>query len=368
ERVSVRRNSRIENTQSVIFSLKYPIFALLISVLVLTGLSFFVKDIVLGSTVERDILPKSMQSAQAYEALRQRFPDYVGTNFWVVMSAPELTELEEQGSIQPFFDDVLKFEQVSGPFSTEFSDDGTVARYEFIAKGNGNAPNNQYLIKHIRETVIPSTLTNLGIDAHLSGNLPFVSDEALRYSKRTPLVLFSILAASFAFLLIAFRSIAIPLKAIALNLLSTGAAFGMLVIIFQSGAIEAWNYGVVESFVPALLFSILFGLSMDYHVFLLSRIQEEVIDGASTKQAVIRGIKSTWRTITSAALIMAAVFTIIATLELPVMKQLGLGLAIAILIDATVIRSVLLPASMILLGKWNWYLPRWLGWLPRMKI
>ena len=224
------------------------------------------------------------------------------------------------------------------------------------------------VIEDIRKDLAPRLLENSGITVGVSGNLPFVVDEKARYTERTPWVLGAVVLVSAIFLLIAFRSIAVAIKAMLLNLLSTGASFGLMVLLFQHQIVDAWQYGVIESFVPALLFSILFGLSMDYHVFLLSRIQEEAMHGGSTADAVQRGISATSRTITSAALIMAGVFAIIATLELPVMKQLGVGLAIAVVLDATIIRSLLLPASMVLLGKWNWYLPSWLQWLPRVRV
>jgi hypothetical protein len=173
-------------------------------------------------------------------------------------------------------------------------------------------------------------------------------------------------------MLVAFRSPVIAAKAIVLNLLSVGAAYGMLVLVFQHG----WGSGLlgfsstagVSPVVPLLLFVILFGLSMDYHVFLLSRIREAVQRGMSTDEAVSHGIKSTAGVVTSAAIVMVGVFAVFATLSMLMFKQFGVGLATAILIDATIVRGVLLPASMKLLGEWNWYLPRWLSWLPRFDL
>jgi putative drug exporter of the RND superfamily len=163
------------------------------------------------------------------------------------------------------------------------------------------------------------------------------------------------------------HALMVPLKAVLLNLLSTTSAFGVLVLFFQGFNRSGFKYDVIESFVPPLLFSILFGLSMDYHIFLLSRMTEEFRKSGDMSQAVTAGIQGTFRTITSAALIMIVVFGVIATLKLPIMKQLGVGLAVAIFIDATIIRCALLPASLILLGRWNWYLPRWLKWLPHLS-
>jgi uncharacterized membrane protein YdfJ with MMPL/SSD domain len=163
----------------------------------------------------------------------------------------------------------------------------------------------------------------------------------------------------------------IAVKAILLNLLSVAAAYGVLVLVFQhgigKGLLGVSSAAGIDAVVPLLLFVILFGLSMDYHVFILSRIKETFDRGASMDDAVARGIKSTAGVVTSAAIVMVAVFAIFGTLSWPFFKQFGVGLAAAILIDATIVRAVLLPASMKLLGGWNWYLPRWLEWLPRLE-
>jgi RND superfamily putative drug exporter len=163
----------------------------------------------------------------------------------------------------------------------------------------------------------------------------------------------------------------IPLKAIVLNLLSVGAAYGILIMVFQWGHLEGVlgfrSNGAITSWLPLFLFVILFGLSMDYHVFILSRVKELVDRGMPTEEAVERGIETTAGTVTSAAIVMVAVFAIFAGLRELDIKQMGFGLAVAVLIDATVIRAVLLPATMKVLGEWNWYLPRWLEWLPSLS-
>jgi RND superfamily putative drug exporter len=187
---------------------------------------------------------------------------------------------------------------------------------------------------------------------------------------RMPWVIAFVLALAFVLLLMTFRSVVIPLTAIVLNLLSVGAAYGLLVLIFQ----HTWAQGIlgftsnfaITSWLPMFLFVVLFGLSMDYHVFILSRIKELRDTGLPTEEAVSRGIRRTAGTVTSAAIIMVAVFAIFGTLQLIMMKQLGVGLALAVLIDATIIRGVLLPATMKLLGEWNWYMPTWLEWVPSL--
>jgi RND superfamily putative drug exporter len=179
-----------------------------------------------------------------------------------------------------------------------------------------------------------------------------------------------VFALAFLLLLVTFRSIVIPIKAIILNLLSIGAAYGILVLIFQDGHGESLldfsSNGGVTSWLPLFLFVILFGLSMDYHVFILSRVREGYLSGMSTAEAVRHGISVTAGTVTSAAVVMVVVFLVFATLSFIDFKEMGIGLAVAVLIDATVVRGVLLPASMSILGDWNWYLPRWLEWLPRV--
>jgi putative drug exporter of the RND superfamily len=180
-----------------------------------------------------------------------------------------------------------------------------------------------------------------------------------------------VLLFAFVLMLIAFRSIVVAAKAIVLNLLSVAAAYGILVLVFQHG-VGAGLLGVrgssgIDPVVPLLLFVILFGLSMDYHVFILSRIRETFDRGATMDEAVSHGIKSTASVVTSAAIVMVAVFSVFAALSWLFFKQFGVGLAAAILIDATIVRAVLLPASMKLLGEWNWYLPRWLEWLPHLE-
>jgi RND superfamily putative drug exporter len=180
-----------------------------------------------------------------------------------------------------------------------------------------------------------------------------------------------VLLFAFALMLVSFRSLVIAAKTVILNLLSVGAAYGILVLVFQHG----WGKGIlgfeftggIDPFLPILLFVILFGLSMDYHVFILSRIREGYDAGMGTEQAVSHGIKTTAGVVTSAAIVMVGVFAIFGSLQAMIFKQFGVGLASAILIDATIVRAILLPASMKLLGDWNWYLPKWLEWLPHFE-
>jgi RND superfamily putative drug exporter len=186
-----------------------------------------------------------------------------------------------------------------------------------------------------------------------------------------PLVFGFVLALAFLLMLVTFRSLVVPIKAIVLNLLSVGAAYGAMVLVFQDGhgekALDFQSVGGISSWIPLFLFVILFGLSMDYHVFILSRVREAVDRGVPTGDAVAHGIKSTAGVVTSAAFVMVAVFASFMLQMEPDMKQIGFGLAFAIFIDATVVRAVLLPATMKLLGERNWWLPKRLSWLPKLE-
>src|SRR5262249_55539238 len=225
----------------------------------------------------------------------------------------------------------------------------------------------------LRHDVIPPVLATLpaGTQAAVTGDTAGSYDFNQTMKHRVWYVFAFVLGLAFLLLLLTFRSIVIPLKAIVLNLLSVGAAYGVLVWIFQEGHLQGLlgfhSNGGVVTWLPLFLFTVLFGLSMDYHVFILSRVKELVDHGVPTDEAVARGIRTTASTVTSAAAVMVAVFAIFATLQTLDIKQMGVGLAVAVLLDATLIRGVLLPAAMKLLGDWDWFLPRRLRGLPRLR-
>jgi RND superfamily putative drug exporter len=227
-------------------------------------------------------------------------------------------------------------------------------------------------LEKLRDDVIPATAGKVpNVRTDVTGAAAQNKDFNDLMKSRAPLVFAFVLSMAFLLLLVTFRSIVIPLKAIVLNLLSVGAAYGVLVLVFQHHWAESLlgfkSTGGITSWLPLFLFVILFGLSMDYHVFILSRIREAFDRGEKTEDAVRHGIKSTAGVVTSAAIVMVAVFAVFATLGALEFKQMGIGLAAAILIDATIVRAVLLPATMKLLGDWNWYLPKRLSWLPRIS-
>ena len=241
---------------------------------------------------------------------------------------------------------------------------------------NLTIPNDQTnwdAVNKLRRDIIPATFGKLpDVQAYVTGDAAVILDTNKLYSDAIPYVFGFVLVMSFLLLLLAFHSIIIPLTAIILNLLSTGAAYGAMVLVFQDGYLsEQIGFkvtGIIESFVPIFVFAVLFGLSMDYHLFILTRIKELKDGGLSSVEAVTRGISGTSGTITSAAAIMVVVFLVFVAIPLMIIRQVGFGLAVAVFVDAAIIRSILLPAIMRLLGDWSWYIPGWLNWIPRLTI
>jgi uncharacterized membrane protein YdfJ with MMPL/SSD domain len=314
--------------------------------------------------------PDSLDGVQAVNLLNEKWPSGSDLDLSVVVTRAD--EAPTKAAIDRMTTAVLAIQGLSGPPTTTISADGHVAFVSYIMAGGSNDIRNQDIIREVRSTVVPAAFAGLtGVRALVTGDAAYTLDIVNFYARGMPLVMAFVLTLSFALLLVAFRSIVIPIKAILLNLLSTGAAFGLLVLVFQDGWLHeqlGFKPGPVESFIPVFIFTILFGLSMDYHVFILTRIKEARDHGLSSNEAVARGISITSGTVTSAAAIMVVVFSVFVTLELTIIKQLGFGLAVAVFLDATIVRSVLLPASMRLLGEWNWWLPSWLGWLPHVTI
>jgi putative drug exporter of the RND superfamily len=235
--------------------------------------------------------------------------------------------------------------------------------------GNGGDAASTAALVTLRDQVLPATLGRVGgISYAVAGDTASSYDDNAAMHSSTPLVIGFVVLLAFGLLLVAFRSVTIPLISIALNLLSVAAAYGLITLIFQDGRLQGLigytSFGAIIAWIPLFMFVLLFGLSMDYHVFILSRIRELRSHGATTRDAIVGGISSSAGVVTSAAVIMVAVFSILATLPIVDTKTLGVGLAAAVLIDATVVRGILLPAAMSLLGERCWYLPRCLSWLP----
>jgi RND superfamily putative drug exporter len=324
----------------------------------------------LGST-DITAFPESIDGVQAIEQLREHWPQ--GSTLTLDVFVTRADQTAQQAAISQLQAKALQIPGLSPAGDPTLSGDGTVADVAFVMGGTLNDPANHAIVREMRTTVVPAVFGGLpDVRVYVSGEAARALDATKIYADALPLVFAFVLGLSFILLLVAFRSLVIPIKAILLNLLSTGAAYGVLVLIFQEGwfkdVLHVRVTDVIEAWVPIFIFAILFGLSMDYHVFILTRIKEMVDRGMGSNAAVAHGISATSGTVTSAAAIMVVVFGIFATLRLVIIRELGLGLAVAVLVDATIIRSVLLPASMRLLGEWNWYLPRALGWLPRVTL
>jgi RND superfamily putative drug exporter len=316
-------------------------------------------------------LPKSLPIVRTYESIQRAFPG-AQTPAEVVVAADDVTAPHVQQAIASLKRQALASGQMFEPISTEINPSHTVETVSIALQGNGDNGRSVAALHTLRDRVIPSTVGSVpGVEAAVTGETAGTHDFNQQMKSHAPLVFAFVLALCFLLLLVTFRSIVIPIKAVLLNLLSVSAAYGLLVLVFQhrwaEGLLGFHSNGAITSWLPLFMFVILFGLSMDYHVFILSRIKELVDGGMPTEEAVAAGIKRTAGTVTSAAVVMVAVFAIFVTLRTLDIKQMGFGLAAAILIDATVVRGVLLPATMKLLGDWNWYLPRWLEWLPRLE-
>jgi RND superfamily putative drug exporter len=318
-------------------------------------------------------LPRHLPIVKTYLAIQQEFPGSPAPAHVVVRGA-DVTTPQFRSAFASLERRALATGQVQQPIAVAVNPSHTVARIDMPLIGNGVDSTSYHALNVLRHDVIPPVLATLPPDTQeaVTGDTAGSYDFNQTMKHRFPFVFAFVLGLTFLLLLLTFRSIVIPLKAILLNLLSVGSAYGILVWIFQDGHLQGLlgfhSNGGVVSWLPLFLFTVLFGLSMDYHVFILSRVKELVDQGVPTDEAVERGIRTTASTVTSAALVMVAVFAIFATLSTLDIKQMGVGLAVAVLLDATLIRGVLLPAAMKLLGDWNWYLPRWLEWLPRLNV
>jgi uncharacterized membrane protein YdfJ with MMPL/SSD domain len=324
------------------------------------------------ATPAPETLPRSIPAVETYVRMQEAFP---GTALPanVVVQAPDVSAPAAQAAIKELEERALASGRMFEPITVEVNDDGTVANITVPMAGDGEDEESRAALATLRDDIVPATVGALpDAEAGVTGLTANWVDSTDAIKSKIPLVFAFVLLFAFIVMLVAFRSLVIAAKAIVLNLLSVAAAYGVLVLVFQHGIGKDFlGFSSTEGIspeVPLLLFVILFGLSMDYHVFILSRIREAAGRGAGTDEAVAYGIRSTAGVVTSAAIVMVFVFAIFATLSLLFFKQFGVGLSVAVLLDATIVRAVLLPASMKLLGDWNWYLPSWLQWLPRFDL
>ena len=314
---------------------------------------------------------ESLPVMKTYDRIQAAFPGSA-VPAQIVVEADDVTTPEVQKSLQELHDRAIATGKLSEPSGLDVSPDKTVAVMSLAVDGNGTDGASNRSVEVLRDEVVPATVGKLdGADVAVTGLTAGSKDFLDTMKSHLPIVFGFVLALAFILLLVTFRSIVIPIKAIVLNLLSVGSAYGVLTLVFQDGhgekALGFSSVGGITPWLPLFLFVVLFGLSMDYHVFVLSRVREAVDRGMSTESAVAHGIKSTAGVITSAAAVMVVTFGAFATGSDQSMKQLGVGLAVAILIDATIVRAVLLPAAMKLLGDRNWYLPKRLDWLPKLS-
>jgi uncharacterized membrane protein YdfJ with MMPL/SSD domain len=315
-------------------------------------------------------LPQNIPIIVTYDKVKAQFPTQ-GVVATVVVEADRVRSGPVAAGITALRAKVKASKAFLPGTEVIYGKDGTVAQINVPTPGSGNDAPSTHALSVLRDDIIPVTVGRVaGASVNVSGDAASSEDFASQLKSRLPLIFAFVFGLAFLLMLLTFRSIVIPIKAILLNLLSIGAAYGVLVLVFQQGHGESLlgftSIGGVTNWLPLFLFVVLFGLSMDYHVFILSRVRELYDRGMSTDEAIKQGISTTAGTVTSAAAVMIGVFAVFVTLTFLDFKEMGFGLAVAVLIDATIIRGVLLPASMKLLGDWNWYLPRWLEWLPRV--
>jgi RND superfamily putative drug exporter len=329
-------------------------------------------------------LSDDVEAKQALLALEENFTLGLTSPAMVVVDAGEgrnifapeiqshvtqLTALVEAETASPGDRDAY----FGAPITSQINDAGDTQVVEIPLNADLGEDKGIDAVQHLRDDLVPGAFGDSPARVLVTGETAVNVDFRDDIIRRTPIVLAFVLTLVFIVMLLVFRSLIIAAKAIVLNLLSVGAAYGILVLVFQEGwllegLLGFESTGIIESWLPLFLFSIIFGLSMDYHMFIMGRIKEAHEHGLSNDEAISVGVRATAATITNAAAIMVAVALIFAFTRNIGLKQFGFGLAVAVLIDATVIRSILLPASMKLLGERNWYLPRWLRWLPQIRM
>lgn len=349
--------------------MRWPIASLLLAAGILLLAAMPALDLRIGASGIGSMPPK-LEVRQAYEVLRDKFD--------LGLLSPAMLVIETDPT-QPAITEAVKNFQAElaanaefGPSQPLVSPDGQAVAVLFSIKAENTSDQALSAVGHLRTEVVPKVFGPSGVKVSIGGeaanNLDFIT---MTRDYAFPIFSF-VLGLSFILLMLVFRSIVVPLKAIMMNLLSVAAAYGLLVLVFQKGvgaaALGFQQVDKIEAWLPLFLFCVLFGLSMDYHVFLLSRIRERFTKTGDNTEAVAFGVRSTASLITGAALIMVAVFAGFAMGDLVMFQQMGFGLAVAILLDATIVRSFLVPASMRLLGERNWYLPKWLRWLPNIAV
>ncbi|MDH3190105.1 MAG: MMPL family transporter, partial [Acidimicrobiia bacterium] len=351
--------------------MRRPVISMLLSVtvLVIAASSFFSIETGLAGV---STMPDEIESAQAFEVLATEFEGGLTSPVEIAISGDEVA-----GTVANL-DAALAGNPAFGPISVDPASNGEITVLAVQLPGDVASAESMAVVRNLRADIVPGAVAG-NTEIAVGGQTAITIDLVDQTDDYTPIVFAVVLGLSFLLLMVAFRSVVIPGKAIAMNLLSVGAAYGLVVAFFQVGVGPEWvkdiasflgfnQVEVIEAWIPLFLFSVLFGLSMDYHVFLLSRIKEHFDVTGDNTESVAYGLRSTGALITGAAAIMVAVFAGFAAGRLTSFQQMGFGLAVAVLLDATIVRTVLVPATMKLLGSKNWYFPKWLEWIPNVSI
>jgi RND superfamily putative drug exporter len=350
--------------------MRRPVISLMTAVVVLLVVALPYLRIDLGMTGVSDF-PADSSPRIAFQMLEDEFSAGMISPLEIVVESDDVTDPEVADGIERLTAELAARPEF-GQARIETSPDGTLALISVPVAGEPESELAHDAVRELRGEIIPLAFAGSDSDVYVTGQTAFSRDAIDQIEAYTPYVFAFVLGASFLLLLVAFRSIVIPLKSILMNLLSVGAAYGVLVLVFQRGVgNELLGFQQVDNiviFLPLFMFSVLFGLSMDYHVFILSRVKERYDETGDNSASVEHGVRTTGSVITGAAAIMVAVFSGFALGDFVQIQQLGFGLAVAVLLDATIVRSILLPATMRLLGDWNWYFPRWLEWLPKLSF
>ncbi len=348
---------------------KSPVISFLIVAAPMAAATYFYFDIETGLNGV-DAFPEGTQTREAFFVMEEHFSFGLVNPTEIVIDGDIDSPAVRQaiGELQASLAAHQGLQVVPGE---TVNDPRDLALFTVLIPGEPRTQEAVDVVNTIRDQYIPAAFDGVDAEVFVGGISAEATDVYSIVQRYTPIVFAFVLGFSFLVLMLVFRSIVIPIKAVFMNLLSVGTAYGLMVLVFQKGGADFFGFQhaeVIDVWIPLFLFSILFGLSMDYHVFLLSRIRERYDQTGDNAEAVAYGLRSTAGLITGAALIMVAVFGAFASGKTIINQQVGFGLSVAVLLDATLVRSVLVPASMDMLGKRNWYLPSWLNWLPDLRI
>ena len=351
----------------------HPWIALIAGAALLLAMAAPVRSLHLGFADDGNF-PEETTTRRAYDLLAEGFGP--GFNGPLIVTA-EVQNAQDRAAVGPLLAALAAADgvvSVNGPLPSDFANPERSSAYmvQVYAATAPQDPETAELVDRLRADVLPAAVEGTTLDVSVTGFVALGVDFTNYLAGRTPVFFAAVLVVSFILLMIVFRSVLVPLKAVVMNLLSIAAAYGVVVLVFQQGWLGSWigvDAGPIEPFIPMMLFAIVFGLSMDYEVFLLSRVREEFDRSGDARGSVADGLASTARVITAAAAIMVVVFGSFVFEDNRAIKMFGLGLAVAVLLDATVVRLLLVPAAMELMGARNWWVPRWLDrLLPRLTI